>query len=92
MGAAQGSRDLPAPGAAGDRISVIIPSYNSRQTIEACVGSVIATGWGALEIVVVDDCSTDDSPEIVERLVGQHPDTVRLLRQAQNAGPARARA
>ena len=76
---------------AGEKISVIIPSFNSRETIEVCLRSVIATDYLPLEIIVVDDCSTDDSPEIVERLAGEHPDIVCLIRQPENGGPAKAR-
>ena len=74
------------------KISVIIPSYNSRDTIEDCVRSVLATGYQPLEVLVVDDASTDGSDEIVRRLADvEEPGVVWLLRQAVNGGPARAR-
>ena len=73
------------------KISVIIPSYNSRLTIEHCVRSVIDSGYRPLEVVVVDDCSADDSPEIVNRLRAEFPEIVRLIRCERNGGPAKAR-
>ncbi|MDA1131777.1 MAG: glycosyltransferase family 2 protein [Proteobacteria bacterium] len=72
-------------------ISVIIPSYNSAGTIADCIRSVLETGYAPLEILVVDDCSTDESPGIVEGIAAEHADRVRLVRQPRNAGPACAR-
>ena len=72
-------------------ISVIIPSFNSANTIERCIRSVLATNDQPLEIIVVDDASTDHSPELVEKLAESHPETVTLQRQAVNGGPAKAR-
>jgi len=74
-----------------DKISVIIPSYNSGATIEDCVQSVLASRYRPLEILVVDDASTDGSADIVQRLSDENPNVVRLLRQAINGGPAKAR-
>lgn len=74
-----------------DKISVVIPSYNSRATIGACVQSVIDTGYRPLEVVVVDDASSDETPDIVEALSAEHPGIVRLERLERNGGPSRAR-
>lgn len=73
------------------KISIIIPSYNSRLTIQACVQAALASPYRPLEVIVVDDVSTDDSPEIVEQLVQENPDLVKLVRLDVNGGPARAR-
>jgi glycosyltransferase involved in cell wall biosynthesis len=73
------------------KISVIIPCFNSRATIVNCVKSVLATGYRPLEIIVVDDCSRDETPQIVEQLVSTYHGTVCLLRQTENRGPAHSR-
>lgn len=73
------------------RISVIIPSYNSRLTIKNCIVSVIETRYPDLEIIVVDDRSKDESVQIVMGLQEQYSGVVRFVRQEQNGGPARAR-
>ena len=46
-------------------VSVIIPLYNGEEWIEKCVSSVINQTYNDIEIIIVDDCSTDDSPLIV---------------------------
>lgn len=78
-------------GVAVGTISVIVPSYNSAGTIERCLLSVLHTGYQPLEVIVVDDASTDGSTAIVERLCRTYPAVVRLVRQPTNGGPAKAR-
>ncbi|MFJ3214813.1 glycosyltransferase family 2 protein [Kitasatospora sp. NPDC086801] len=66
-------------------VSVVIPLYNDARTLPACLAAVAAQTYPNLEIVVVDDASTDGSAEVAER----HP--CRLVRQERNAGPAETR-
>ena len=73
------------------KISVVIPAYNSRETIENCVTQVIETGYTPLEIIVVDDASTDETTEIVSKMIKRHPGLIRLIDLNKNAGPAHAR-
>ncbi len=65
--------------------SVIIPCYNAARFLPEAVASVRAQGWEPLEILVVDDGSTDDSVEVARRLEG-----LRLI-QKPNGGAASAR-
>jgi len=74
-----------------NKISVIIPSYNSEKTIERCILSIIQTGYHHLEIIIVDDVSKDRSPEIVQQLIERYPDIIKLISQQENGGPAKAR-
>jgi glycosyltransferase involved in cell wall biosynthesis len=67
------------------RLSVIVPVYNGERYLQAALDSIHGQGDPSLEIVVVDDGSTDASPEIALRC----PAT-RYLRQ-DNQGPAAAR-
>lgn len=55
----------------GPLISVVIPARNEAANIERCVRSIAAAQYGQLEIIVVDDRSTDATPEIVARLAAE---------------------
>jgi glycosyltransferase involved in cell wall biosynthesis len=68
------------------RVSVVTPAFNAGRTIGAAVSSVLAQTYGDLELVVVDDGSTDATAAIVEA----HGGPVRLIHQ-ENAGVAAAR-
>lgn len=70
-------------------VSVIIPAYNASRTLDETLRSVIAQTHDDLEIVIVDDGSTDETPEIAETYAATDG-RIRLLRQA-NAGVAAAR-
>ena len=59
-----------APQVSGPLVSVIIPARDEGLNIEACVRSAVATAYRAVEVIVVDDRSTDGTPELVERLAG----------------------
>jgi len=63
-------------------ISVIVPNWNGRAHLERCLGSLQAQTYPDFEVVVVDNGSTDGSPELVSQ---QFP-AVRLIRQATNLG------
>ncbi|MES3035476.1 MAG: glycosyltransferase family A protein [Gemmatimonadota bacterium] len=67
-------------------VSVIIPVFNGASMLASAVRSVLAQRWGAIEIIIVDDGSSDDIDAAVQRL----PVDVLFIRQA-NAGPAAAR-
>lgn len=69
-----------------ETISVVLPAFNAGAWIEAALESVLSQDWPALDVVVVDDGSSDGSAELVERRFPQ----VRLLRQ-RNSGVAAAR-
>jgi glycosyltransferase involved in cell wall biosynthesis len=68
-------------------ISVVIPLYNKRSSIGRAIRSVLCQDVSDVEVIVVDDGSTDGSAEEVAAM--QDP-RIRLVRQA-NAGPGRAR-
>jgi chlorobactene glucosyltransferase len=55
-------------GPAGPVVSVIIPARDEAANIEPCVRSILATSYAPLELIVVDDRSSDGTAEIVERL------------------------
>ncbi|TAN42770.1 MAG: glycosyltransferase [Nitrospirae bacterium] len=67
------------------RISVIIPNYNGAKTIGQCLGAVFALKSDLHEVIVVDDCSDDDSVGIINKF------PCRLIRLDTRSGAARAR-
>jgi glycosyltransferase involved in cell wall biosynthesis len=71
-------------------ISVVIPTHNRARLLPEALESVFAQTWSALEVVVVDDGSTDDTQSIVDRFASRGSRSVRYLRQEQ-AGCAAAR-
>ncbi len=71
-------------------VSTIIPVYNRPRLLAEAINSVLAQTHRPIEIIIVDDGSTDNTPQVAERLRAIHPDSIRLIRQA-NGGPGCAR-
>jgi succinoglycan biosynthesis protein ExoO len=70
--------------------SVIIPAYNVSDIIERAIRSAAAQTLPPLEILVIDDCSTDNTVEAVEAL-GREIPSLRLLSTPANGGPSAGR-
>ncbi len=74
------------------KVSVIIPMFNASQTIEECLDSLVdQTVIKDIELIIVDDCSTDCSTEIVKEYENRYPDNIILICLNENAGPGNAR-
>lgn len=71
-------------------VSIITPAFNASRTIGQTMQSAQAQTFQNWEMIVVDDCSTDDTCSIVEGYAVSDR-RIRLLRQTANGGPARAR-
>ena len=69
-------------------ISVIIPVYNSADTIRSCVESVIAQTYKDLEIIIVYKPSTDNSLKILRSI---HDKRIHIVEQTEPTGPGGAR-
>ena len=68
-------------------ISVIIPSYNRADTVGQTIESILVQKVDAdVEIVIGDDCSTDNAREVLLKYKEQLPDVIRLLFHEQNMG------
>ena len=48
-------------------VSVIVPAYNEGVVLADCLGSILKSGYPRLELIVVNDGSTDDTAEVMER-------------------------
>lgn len=70
-------------------VTVIMPVYNRVAMLLEAVESVLAQTYRPLELILVDDGSTDDTPRVCDELAAQHPE-IRVIHQP-NGGPGRAR-
>lgn len=74
------------PITAGPLVSVIMPAFNARSSINTAIESILGQSWQNLELIVVDDCSTDGTWEIM-KAAANRDNRVRLLRNVVNVGP-----
>lgn len=68
------------------KVSVIIPAYNAEHTISTAIDSILAQTWTNLEILVVDDCSKDNTRNIIKQYT-RRDSRIQLLCNNQNSGP-----
>ena len=74
------------------KLSILMPVYNERTVVERCIALVLTAPLPEnmeRELVIVEDCSTDGTWDILQRLAGQFPQ-IRLYRQPQNRGKGAA--
>lgn len=71
-------------------VSVVCANYNGARHLEAAIASVLSQTLAALELIVVDDASSDDSVQILQQAAARDP-RVRLIVQPRNGGPGAAR-
>lgn len=70
-------------------VSVIIPVYNTQKYLSSCIDSVLQQEKVSLEIILVDDGSTDSSPSICDLYAKEH-ENIKTI-HIQNSGPATAK-
>jgi glycosyltransferase involved in cell wall biosynthesis len=73
------------------QVSVIMASYNSAPFIAESIGSVLEQTHESLELIVVDDCSTDGTTEIIADYAARYTGRVQWKRKRVREGPCRAR-
>lgn len=76
-------------------VSIIIPIYNVEQYITACLESVVAQTYTDYEVILVDDCGTDNTMKLVEKYINDKINVKdnrwRIIHQEKNMGPSAAR-
>ena len=70
-------------------VSVIVPAYNAAGFISRCVESITSQSYPELEILLLNDGSTDDTPALCDRLAENDP-RIRVFHK-ENGGPSSAR-
>lgn len=73
------------------KVSVIVPIYNASAYIERGIGCLLAQTLDELEIIAVDDCSEDNSVEILQRLKSFYPEKLKVITLSQKRGAGGAR-
>lgn len=81
-----------------DLISIVVPVYNAAAYLAETITMVIRQTYPEWELLLVDDCSTDESAEVIRRTVSEQAaadpqigDRIRLIRKEKNEGAALAR-
>lgn len=75
----------PARRANGPLVSVLMPAFNAAGVIGVAIGGLLAQTWRNLEVVVVDDCSEDNTFEVLQALAKEDP-RIRVFRNERNGG------
>lgn len=75
------------------KVSVIIPVYNVAPFIESCLSSVFMQTYTDIEVLLIDDCGTDESMAIVYRMLTQYSGNIkcRIIKHENNRGLSAAR-
>ncbi|WP_397364225.1 glycosyltransferase family 2 protein [Olleya sp. R77988] len=71
-------------------VSIITPLYNSEAFIEATINSILSQTYTNWELLLIDDCSTDNTIEITQDFISQNP-KIKLLKNKTNSGAAISR-
>lgn len=75
------------------KVSVIIPVYNVEPYVQKCLQSVFAQTYKDVEVILIDDCSTDQSMSIVNNVVSEYNGkfSIRIIRNEHNLGLSQSR-
>ena len=72
------------------KVSIIVPVYNVENYIEKCLDSLLSQSLNEIEIIVVNDGSTDNSYEIIKSIMDKHPNRIQYFIK-KNGGQGSAR-
>lgn len=74
----------------GPKVSVLLPAYNAEDGIQIAIESILEQTWQNLELIIVDDCSTDETVSIIKQYIKQD-NRIKLYSTPENSGPYVAR-
>ena len=72
------------------KVAIIIPNYNKAKYLSDCINSALNQTYKNIEIIIVDDHSTDKSDEIIKNFAKKHP-SIKYYRLPENKGVSHAR-
>ena len=78
--------DAPRTVSGGPLVTVIMPAFNAEKTLALAAGSILKQSWTELELIIVDDCSSDATCEIAQRIARLDP-RAKVVRNNVNVGP-----
>ncbi len=84
------ARDCYASLASAPLVTIITPTHNRAHLLEQAMESVLSSGYERLQYIIVDDASSDATPDVVKRFSERYPGTICYLRQQTNAGESAA--
>lgn len=73
----------------GGLVSIIMPSYNTAKFISGSIESVLAQTYSDWELIIVDDCSTDNTDEVVKPFLSDS--RIKYIKNEKNSGAAVSR-
>ena len=71
-----------------DKVSIIIPTYNRAKLIKKSINSILNQTYDNIEVIVVNDCSTDNTEEVIKKI---KDDRIRYIKLKKNSGACAAR-
>lgn len=80
-----GTDELPKV-SGGPLVSVIMPAWNAEATVESAARSILNQTWQNIELLIVDDCSSDNTWQILQKIAASD-DRVKVRRNTHNVGP-----
>lgn len=82
--------EITEPAYEEGKVSVILPAFKAETGIAIAVESILAQTWSNLELLIVDDCSPDNTYEVMQQYA-EKDERVRIFQTPQNSGPYVAR-
>ncbi|MDB5415466.1 MAG: glycosyltransferase [Rubritepida sp.] len=67
-------------------VSVIVPNFNHARFLPQRIESILGQSYGNIEVIVLDDASTDDSVAVIEGFRAANPDIIRVIANERNSG------
>lgn len=68
------------------KVSIIVPVFNTEKYISKCLDSLVGQAFEDIEIIIINDCSTDNSENIINNYLQKYPDKIKCFSNKKNSG------